>query len=148
LPNVRMRIWGEQWSAANRRRGLETVVQGRAVEGEEYVRAIAASKISLCILSEPRTGSSAGDQITSRTFHIPACGGFMLHERTAELLEVLREPDEVACFADVNELVGQVEQYLADDAQRARIAARGRERVESGHSWDHRMREILDHAHE
>src|SRR5690242_13325275 len=148
LPKVRMRIWGEQWTAQQRRRGFESVVQGRPVEGEEYVRAIAASKINLCILSEPRTGSSAGDQITSRTFHIPACGGFMLHERTAELLEVLREPHEVACFAGVDELVAQAEHYLADDAQRAKIAARGRDRVEAGHSWDHRMREILDHAHE
>ena len=148
LPNVRMRIWGAQWTASNRRRGLETVVQGRPVEGEEYVRAIAASKINLCILSEPRVGSSAGDQVTSRTFHIPACGGFMLHERTAELREVLREPHEVACFAGVDELIAQVEHYLADDAQRASIASRGRERVESAHSWDHRIREILDHAHE
>ena len=148
LPNLRMLIWGEQWTRNGRGRGLETVVQGRAVEGEEYVRAIAASKINLCILSEPRTGSSAGDQITSRTFHIPACGGFMLHERTSELLEVLREPIDVACFADVDELVAQVETYVADDAQRRAIASRGRERVQSAHSWDHRIREILDHARE
>lgn len=148
LPKLRMRIWGDQWTAQQRRRGLETVVEGRAVEGEEYVRAIAASKINLCILSEPRVGSSAGDQITSRTFHIPACGGFMLHERTTELLDVLREPQEVASFADVDELVAQVETYLGDDAQRATMAARGQARVRSAHSWDHRIREILHHAHE
>jgi len=145
-PNVRMRIWGEQWNAHQRRRGLDDVVQGRAVEGEEYVRAIAASKINLCILSEPRAGSSSGDQITSRTFHIPACGGFMLHERTLELLEVLAEPSDVACFADPDELILQVERYLADDAQRMAIATSGRRRVESEHSWDHRIREIIGRA--
>jgi spore maturation protein CgeB len=143
LPALHMRIWGEQWTTSKRRRGLEGIVEGRAVEGEEYVRAIVSSKINLGILSEERAGSSAGDQITSRTFHIPACGGFMLHERTAEVREVLHEPSQVACFSGMDELVMQVSALLEDDAERAAIAARGRERIGSSHSWDHRIREIV-----
>jgi len=146
LPRLHVRVWGDQWTRANRARGIETIVEGRAVEGEEYVRAIVASKINLAILSEERTGSSSGDQITSRTFHIPACGGFMLHERTAELLEILCEPAEVAGFSGIDELVGQVERFIADDAQRAAIASAGRRRITAEHSWDHRIAEILDRA--
>ena len=146
LPDVRIRVWGEQWHAAARQGGLEGIIQGRAVEGEEYVRAIVSSTINLGILSEHRVGASSGDQITSRTFHIPACGGFMLHERTDELLEVLSEPSEVACYESVEELTAQVARFLGDDAQRATIAARGCERIAAAHSWDHRINQILAHA--
>ena len=146
LPQIRICVWGEQWNSRARRRGLDGIVQGRAVEGEEYVRAIVSSKINLGILSERRVGATSGDQITSRTFHIPACGGFMLHERTDELLEVLTEPSEVACYESVEELAAQVERFLRDDAQRATIAARGRERIVAAHSWDHRINQILAHA--
>jgi len=146
LPNVHIRVWGEQWNTPTRRRGLDGIVQGRAVEGEEYVRAIGLSTINLGILSEPRVGATSGDQITSRTFHIPACGGFMLHERTDELLDVLSEPLEVACYGSVDELTAQVGRFLGDDAQRATIAARGHERIVAAHSWDHRINQILAHA--
>lgn len=146
LPHVRLRIWGEQWHTSARRSGLESVVQGKPVEGEEYVRALVSSKINLGILSEHRAGSSSGDQITSRTFHIPACGGFMLHERTPEVLEILSEPTEVVCYADSDELVAQVGRFLEDDAGRVVIAKRGHERITASHSWDHRIREILAQA--
>lgn len=145
LPDIHMRIWGAQWSRADRKRGMEGIVEGRTVEGEEYVRAIASSKINLAILSEDRPGSSAGDQITSRTFHIPACGGFMLHERTQELLEVLSEPSEVMCFRDTDELVAHVGNLINDNPRRALIAARGRQRIAASNSWDHRIRDIINY---
>lgn len=145
LPDVRLRIWGDQWrGAVSRSTGLEQNVEGRAVEGEEYVRAIVSSKINLAILSEHRPGASSGDRITSRTFHIPACGGFMLHERTDEVLDVLREPQEIACFADADEMIAQIERLLRDDATRAAIATRAHDRITAAHSWDHRIREIVN----
>lgn len=144
LPSLQMRIWGEQWATRARSTQLDEVIQRRGVEGEEYVRAIASSKINLAILSERRLGASSGDLLTSRTFHIPACGGFMLHERTAELLDVLHEPSEVACFDNVDEMVAKIEYFLGEDAARRGIAVRGRERIRAAHSWDQRVREILD----
>src|SRR6185312_10215224 len=100
---------------------------------------------NLAILSEQRVGASSGDLLTSRSFHIPACGGFMLHERTAELSEVLTENESVACFSDADEMIEQIDRYVTDDAARAAIAARGREVIAAAHSWDDRIREILAH---
>ncbi len=142
-PERRLRIWGLQWDRAATGH-LHRAVQGHEITGDEYVRAIAASTINLAILSERRVGSSDGDQITSRTFHIPASGGFMLHERTPELLELFQEDVDVACFSGLDELVSQVDRYLADDERRSAIAAHGRAAVESQNSWDHRIRVILD----
>lgn len=146
LPSVRLRIWGEQWWK-NKDKTLTPWIEGHEITGDEYARAIGASRINLCILSERREGASSGDQVTSRTFHIPACGGFMLHERTDELLELFTEGESVIGFGDEDELVSAVERWLGQDAERRRIADSGLQLVRQNHSWDHRIAAILTRHH-
>ncbi|MDQ3698835.1 MAG: glycosyltransferase [Gemmatimonadota bacterium] len=143
-PALHLRVWGEQWHNA-RAASLARAIGGHEVTGEEYVRAIAASRVNLAILSERRDGASAGDQITSRTFHIPACGAFMLHERTSELLEIFCEGRDVGCFTGADELIDIIDRSLANEAQRRAIAERGRVLVTPKHSWDSRIEAILAH---
>jgi spore maturation protein CgeB len=143
-PAIRVKIWGESWNNA-REAAVAPAVGGREVIGQEFVRAVLGSSINLSIMSEARRGASRGDQIASRTFAVPACGAFVLHERTSELLELFREGEEVACFEDIDELVKQVDRYLEDDVSRRRIAEQGMALVRSRHSWDERIRTILDH---
>jgi spore maturation protein CgeB len=142
-PNLRIRVWGESWDRARAAELTDDVIGGHEVVGDQYARAIGASKINLAILSERRTGASEGDRITSRTFHIPAAGGFMLHERTDELLELFREGIDCACFEGAEELARVTDEYLADDRRRELVAERGHRLVWSRDSWDHRIREIL-----
>jgi len=144
-PHLTVRVWGNQWNRANRSTSLRPSLAQRAVVGEEYVRAIVASKINLAIMSERRTGASSGDLLTSRSFHIPACGGFMLHERTDELSDVLTENESVACFSGADEMIEKIDLYLADNTARVQIAACGRQIVTAAHSWDDRIRGILAH---
>jgi spore maturation protein CgeB len=141
---LRLRVWGEQWDRASAPE-LRDSIGGHEVIGTEYVHAISASTVNLGILSEQRPGASTGDQITSRTFHIPACGGFMLHERTDELLSIFTEGQNVACFGDAGELVDSIRRYVQDEAARLRVASAGRQLVEEAHSWDCRIQEILAH---
>jgi len=142
-PYVQVRVWGEQWENARAPELGRDVIGGHEVAGDFYARAISASKINLAILSERRPGASEGDRITSRTFHIPAAGGFMLHERTEEVASLFREGVECACFDGADELARAVDEYLADDERREAVAARGRDLVWSRDSWDHRIRDIL-----
>ncbi|MFN2399747.1 MAG: glycosyltransferase [Gemmatimonadaceae bacterium] len=144
-PDLRLRVWGEQWTGRKLPPLLQRCIGGHEVAGDDYPRAISASAINLGILSERRPGASAGDQITSRTFHIPACGGFMLHERTAELLEVFVEGRDVACFDGVDELARRVEEFLGAPERREAMAASSRAIVTPAHSWDSRIRVIIDH---
>jgi spore maturation protein CgeB len=143
-PGLRLRIWGEQWTKAQSA-ALRSAVGGHEVVGNEFVRALLGSKINLSIMSEARKGSSRGDQVANRTFVVPACGAFVLHERTAELLELFREGEHVACFADADEMTQMVDYYLARAELRQRIADRGRELVWREHSWDDRVHVIIDH---
>jgi spore maturation protein CgeB len=117
---------------------------GMGVTGEDYVRAICASRIALGLLSEARTGASSGDLITARTFQIPACGAFMLHERNHEVAEYFDEGSAAEFFGSDAELAEKVECYLADEASRVRIAAGGRARsIEGDYSSDARMKHVV-----
>jgi hypothetical protein len=147
LPNVRMRVWGNQWHRASPR--IAGSAEHREVVGAEYAKCIRATSINLGLLSEVRLGASQGDQITARTFEIPATGGFMLQERTEEAQTFFEEGKECAMFADADELVEKVRYYLAHPEERARIAQAGYRRcITSGYSVDNRAAAVIAKARE
>ena len=141
-PRLRLRIWGALWQRA-KAPVLRNAIAGHVILGEEFVRAVRGSRINLSIMSEARQGSSKGDQVASRTFSVPACEAFVLHERTDEVLNFFREPEEIVCYGTFDELVAQIDRYLPDERQRSAVAARAREVVRARHSWDARILEIL-----
>ena len=133
-------IWGpKKWEV------LQSIYRGQPVLGLEYAKAIRCSKINIAILSERRFGASHGDNITARTFEIPAVGGFMLHEWTREAEEYFAGGRECAYFTDADDLVRKIQYYLDRDEERQVIAAAGHQRaLVSGYSADDRIRAILD----
>jgi spore maturation protein CgeB len=143
-PEIHLRVWGNQWDKRESK-SLDNAVMGVGITGDDYTRAICASSISLGLLSEARTGSSSGDLITARTFQIPACGAFMLHEKNAEVTTYFREGDEAEFFSTTDDLVAKVRKYLASSDDRSRVAGGGLQRSHtSDYSIDGRM---LDAAH-
>jgi hypothetical protein len=136
-PDIRIRVWGNQWAdRVSPTEELARVVEGHPVAGDLYALALACTTINIALLSEVRPGASSGDLTTSRTFEIPACGGFMLHERTDEVLTFFKEDTEIACFADEVELVDKVRYYLTHEAERERMRRAAHERCVAEYSVD------------
>lgn len=144
LPDLCIKIWGNRWQNVSRGSILTPFIQHRDIYGPAYALGVGGSKINLALLHERVTGASSGDRITSRTFHIPACGGFMLHQRTTDLKEIFEEDVECAAFDDASEAVEQITRFLGDESARKAIAENGRRKVESAHSWNHRAKVIVD----
>ncbi|RLD02664.1 MAG: hypothetical protein DRI56_13825 [Chloroflexota bacterium] len=144
-PDLKLKIWGDRWQNLPKDSPLRPYATFQAIFGIGYATAISCSKINLGLLSEKVFGASSGDKITSRTFHIPASGGLLLHQRTKDLLEIFVEDESCVCFGDIDELVEKIDWLLANEEMRKTIAARGREVVNEFHSWDHRVRTILEH---
>ena len=123
---------------------LSSEIEGRAVWGKEYAKAIQASAINLAILTEGNKEASSGDLITARTFEIPAAGGFMLHERTEEAVQYFADEKECAFFSDADDLAAKIDYYLRHSDDRDVIATAGRQRaLSSGYSVDARVETVL-----
>ncbi len=82
-------------------------------------------------------------QIKGRNFEVPGCGGFLLTERVPHLERYFELDEEVAVFADADELEEKVRYWLEHDEQRQRVADAGFRRVLSEHTYDHRFAEIF-----
>ncbi len=135
---VGVRIWGDHWKKWRGRHPLLNV-EGRALSADEYARSICATDVNLGFLRKQNR-----DLQTGRSVEIPACGGFMLAERTDEHLNLFLEGVEAEFFDDFEECLGKTRFYVENAAERRRIAAAGLERCMSGrYSFHDRLTEML-----
>ncbi len=133
-----VRVQGAGWIRC-RRRQPNLRLEPSDVHGEDYSKAICATDICLCFLRKANR-----DLQTTRTVEIPACGAFMLAERTDEHLRLFEEGKEAEFFASDKELVEKACYYFNHPAERAQIAAAGRQRcLSSGYSNPERLKVML-----
>lgn len=141
-PEITMKIWGNQWERATT--DLGPGVMRHPVLGFEYAKAIRGGVICLAAHSEQMGDATQADLVSARTFEIPATGGFMLHERNAEVARYFQEGRECAMFEGLDELAHKVRYYLQHRGERDQIAAAGRARcLSSGSSVDDRAKAVI-----
>jgi glycosyltransferase involved in cell wall biosynthesis len=145
LPSLQIKIYGNGWPQRCQRSGLKPFIQGWAPTGDDYSRILQCGDINLGIMSGPVSGASQGDEITTRTFQIPACKSFMLHERTPELATFFEEGSEVACFRSPEELADQISFFLAHPELRSQIAEAGYKRCVPAYSYEARVKQMLEY---
>ena len=143
---MRFRIWGNRWQKA-KDPNLTPYIIGMPLQGDLYSLGISCSKITLGLLSE-NVGEFPGDRITSRTFNIPGSGGFMLHERTDEVLNYFEEDNEITCFSEESELIDKIEYYLNNSEDRERIRINAYKKAIQEHTWDKRLERIMSTIYE
>jgi spore maturation protein CgeB len=138
MPGVRLRLYGMYWE---RVRALRPYASGLAI-AREYRLAVSGAKIAVNLVRRANR-----DDHVMRTFEIPACGGFMLTERSSTHDQLFSEDSEAAFFTTPDEFVAKVREYLARDEDRARIAAAGYRKITQGrHSYGDRLAEIIEAA--
>jgi spore maturation protein CgeB len=144
LPSIDLRIWGPSWQ--NARMAVRRYWQGRGAWGDEIAAIYQASKINLGLLSEAGTGTSSGDLTTARTWQIPGSGGFLLHQKTAELCEAFEAESEVGVFSGPAELPSRVDWWLQHPLERKAAADRGWERaVNHQYTYARAVAAVLDY---
>lgn len=136
IPGLHLSLYGGYWSGHP---ALRACARGFA-RGREYRLALAGAKIAIGLVRRANR-----DGHSMRTFEIPACGAFLLAERTEEHLELFEEGREAVFFDSPEELADKTRFYLRQDAARARIAEAGRRRVAGGgHSYASRLAALLE----
>jgi len=140
---VRVTVWGSNWGElVDADPNLD--VKDEFLFGTDYSKAICASRININFLRKINR-----DEVTSRSVEIPACGGFMITERTQRHMEFFDEDREAVFFDDNEELLSKVKYYLAHEDERQEIAAAGRKRcLKSGYSMRDQLKNILSSLNE
>ncbi len=99
------------------------------------------SKINLNITVRGiRTG------IPLRIWDVLGCGGFMLTNYQAEIPEYFTIGEDLDVFYDANDLCEKVEYYLSHEKERKEIAQNGYEKVANSHTYQERMKQMLEIA--
>lgn len=140
------RIYGGEvgWRTELPRDVYEAVRPIPNVRGDDYRRVLCASKIAACFFSKWNR-----DQYTNRSWEIPACGVFLLSERTPAMQEFYTEGKEAEFFDTAEEFIDKVRFYLGNETARLAIAAAGHVRVlKSGHDIYSRMRQWIGDVEE
>ena len=95
------------------------------------------SKINLNI-----TLRSIGSGIPLRAFDIMGCGGFLLTNYQADMVELFEPDKDFVYYTDYEDLRAKVEYYLINDKEREEIARNGYEKVKKYHTYKHRLNMI------
>jgi hypothetical protein len=122
--NIHVRLFGAGWDYYLTKKLKKAF--GPAIKplyGDEYIRALCASKMALCFMSKLNKDTS-----TTRCFEIPACGVLLLSERTNELKSLYEEEKEAVYFSDKTELVEKVKMLLNQPEKRKAISTAGHRR--------------------
>lgn len=138
---VDLKIWGNYWEKCEDPI-LKAVIQYHPVNGDYYASTVQSSRVNLGLLSHRRFGASSGDLVTSRTFQIPACGGFLLHSGNEEVAKMFCREKEASFFDGDDDLLDKVEHFLKNDLERKAILGNGLTRARRDHSIDRRVDEI------
>lgn len=135
---IKVVVWGNGWGAwVGKNSNL--IIKNQPIYSDDYVKAICATKINLCFLRKINR-----DEVTSRSVEIPACGGFMIAERTKRHLDFFEEDKEAVFFSSNKEFLNKVKKYLLEDEARYKIAQAGRERcIKSGYDMRTQLGEMI-----
>jgi len=97
---ITVKVWG--WSRSAKKSNMvhpNIIMMNKHVYDDEYCKVVCSSNINLCFLRKVNR-----DTQTTRTFEIPAIGGFMLAERTDDHLKLFEEDKEASFFSSKGEL--------------------------------------------
>lgn len=82
--------------------------------------------------------------VNQRVFDVPACGAFLLTDWREQLGALFEPGKEVICYHSPEEATDLLEYYLRHPEKRERVALSARTRVLAEHTYDHRLRTIVD----
>lgn len=134
IPDLKLRLYGGFWH----RYRVFRKYYGGWVFGREYRLALGGAKIALNLVRRANR-----DGHVMRTFEIPACGAFMLTDRTDEQREFLDEDKETVFFSCVTEMIEKIRYFLNRDSERQTIAEAGYARITRGRNTYRDRLEII-----
>jgi spore maturation protein CgeB len=145
LVDFNFKIWGSEWYVGQ---PLSLLIQdgGKRFSEEEAVKIYNYSKININLHSSMWHWdiNPNGDFLNPRVYEILACEGFQLVDRRKYMDGVFEDGKDLVVFDTVDDLRKKIKYYLANEEERLAIAAHGRETVVKNHTYERRVREMMN----
>lgn len=104
---------------------------------DEFYTMLSATKITFCL-----TKLQFHTFLHERSMMTLACGGFPLTDFREEISEMF-EKDELISYKSYEEAEDLISYYLKHDEERRKISEKGQKRVLSSHTYEHRVRKLV-----
>ncbi len=142
IPKIRLRIYGHGWDRAKDIGILKPYLAERPIYSINYTQLINAVKINLAVHMGVADDSGWQDLVSTRSFEIPACKGFMLHVDNPEIRELYDVGKEIDVFSSAEDLCAKIIFYLANEKIRKAMIEKAYQRCVPAYSYDERAKEI------
>jgi hypothetical protein len=136
--HVPLEVFGYGADALPRNSALRACHRGE-VWGLAMYRTLAESKITI-----NRHIDVAEDYANNmRLYETTGCGALLLTDAKRNLGEFFRVGEEILAYRNADEAITLVQQYIADEGARERIARAGGARTLAEHTYEARMQELV-----
>ena len=82
--------------------------------------------------------------VNQRVFDVPATGAFLLTDYREQVENLFEPGREIICYHSPEEATDLARRYLARPQDRLAVAAAARARILAEHSYEHRVRALMD----
>jgi spore maturation protein CgeB len=127
-------------------RSLKTIFDRMTVkvkpeqEGELY----RSAKICLNFHEREEDGSQPHYIVNSRTFKIPACGGFQICDEVPAIRKYFSDQEVVMCPINKEIWIQTIHYYLKNESERIQIQSKGIQRAKLNHFSTNRCLDLLE----
>ena len=143
FPNLRIAIGGCNWREHVAGTPIEPFILGHELVGDSYGAFVQSTRIMIGLHFAAASEGGWADSVSTRTFEIPAFGGFMLHADNPEVRQLYRVPDEIDVFSNAEDLCAKIEYYLHRPEVRAMMSARAHARCVPAYGLSARAADLL-----
>jgi glycosyltransferase involved in cell wall biosynthesis len=141
-PNINLKIYGYDWHNASNNDLLRPCIVNRPVLGLNYAQLVNSAKINLAFHMGEADDTNWQDLVSTRSFELPACKGFMLHIDNPEIRQLYDVGNEVDVFSNAEDLSRKISFYLANESIRQKMINMAYSRCVPAYSYDQRAIEI------
>jgi len=135
-------IWGPRWTDVPVDSPIVPLVKGGSLDVDEWVKVYTAAKIVLNNISS--FAPYVDNMMNTRTFEILACKKFQLIDTRDDVLMHFTSGSELVCYSSIEELRHLFIYYLEHRDEAMAIAENGYKKALQFHTYDHRVKEIMD----
>jgi len=137
-------VWGPGWEVLPLNSPLRACIRDAHTRPDIWTKIYSASKIVLSIHYRDPEKRFPVHQASPRVFEAMACGAFVLTDRQKDVIALFKDGYHLVTFSDDADLGRKIAYYLDHADERERIAAAGRQEVLKSHTYENRLRRLLD----